>query len=120
MTGMTDIECVQDYFTTVKRLLARQKLVENLVDHQEMPHHDRVKSLVQKQHLVALERLLDKLENPDIVRIYEALTNREPQIIWQMVSDTLKEGSLLEAPGSVRMKQVSRLSWRTRHDYPGI
>ena len=58
-----------------------------------MPHHDRVKSLVQKQNLVALERLLDKLENPDIVRIYEALTNREPQIIWQMVSDTLKEGA---------------------------
>jgi hypothetical protein len=98
MTGMTDIECVQDYFTTVKRLLARQKLVENLVDHQAMPHHDRVKSLIQKQNLVALERLLDKLENPDIVRIYEALTNREPQIIWQMVSDTLKEGGCSKYP----------------------
>lgn len=104
---MTDIEIAQDYFTTVKNLLARQKLVKNLVHRQEMPRHDLVESLVNKQNLVELERLLEKLSNPVIARILEALPNEERKILWQLVRDVRKVEILNEISDSVRMELVS-------------
>jgi magnesium transporter len=104
---MIDLESVQDHFATVKDLLNRQKLVENLVHRQEMPRHDLVESLVHKQNLVELERLLDKLSTTVIARILEALPDDERQIIWQLVRDVRKEEILQEISDSVRVELVS-------------
>lgn len=104
---MIDLESVQEHFATVKDLLNRQKLVENLVHRQEMPRHDLVESLVHKQNLVELERLLDKLSTTVIARILEALPDDERQIIWQLVRDVRKEEILLEISDSVRVELVS-------------
>jgi magnesium transporter len=104
---MIDLENVQDHFATVKDLLNRQKLVENLVHRQEMPRHDLVESLVHKQNLVELERLLDKLSTTVVARILEALPDDERQIIWQLVRDVRKEEILLEISDSVRVDLVS-------------
>lgn len=104
---MIDLENVQDHFATVKDLLNRQKLVENLVHRQEMPRHDLVESLVHKQNLVELERLLDKLSTTVIARILEALSEDERQTIWQLVRDVRKEEILLEISDSVRVELVS-------------
>src|SRR5512137_2369133 len=104
---MNDLESVKDHFATIKDLLNRQKLVENLVHRQEMPRHDLVESLVHKQNLVELERLLDKLSTTVIARILEALSEDERQTIWQLVRDVRKEEILLEISDSVRVELVS-------------
>jgi magnesium transporter len=104
---MTDLENVKYHFATIKDLLNRQKLVEDLVHRQEMPRHDLVESLVHKQNLAELERLLDKLSAHVIARILEALKEDERQIIWQLVHDVRKEEILLEISDSVRVELVS-------------
>jgi magnesium transporter len=104
---MTDLESIQDHFATVRDLLARQKLVENLVHRQEMPRHDLVESLVHKQNLAELERLLGKLSTAVIARILEALPENDRQIIWQLIRHVRKEEILLEISDSVRVELVS-------------
>jgi magnesium transporter len=72
-----------------------------------MPRHDLVESLVNKQHLVELESILEKLSNPVIARILEALPNEEQKILWQLVHDVRKVEILNEISDSVRMELVS-------------
>ena len=56
---MNDHEDIQGYLADVIRLLARHKLVEDLVRRQDMPRHDLVENLVHKQNRVEFQRLLD-------------------------------------------------------------
>lgn len=88
---MNDIKSVQNYFTVVKNLFARQKLVGNLVHRQDMPQHDLAEYLIHKQNLNELETPLDRFEKPDVARILEALVS-----------------------GSVRVELVSEPSQRAR------
>jgi magnesium transporter len=104
---MSDIELIQDHFTTVKGLLARQKLVENLVHRQEMPRHGLIESLVHRQNLVELEKLLEKLAPSVIARILEALPSEERKIVWQIIRDVRKDEVLPEISDAVRMKLAS-------------
>jgi len=46
---------VQQHLREVQELLARHRLVENLVHRQDMPRHDLVESLVHKQHVASLQ-----------------------------------------------------------------
>ena len=75
---MNDREDIQNYLSEVRNLLARHKLVENLVHRQDMPHHDLVETLVHKQNMVELQKLLDQLGSQLIARILEALPPRRP------------------------------------------
>jgi len=58
---MNDREDIQYYLSDVRNLLARHKLVEDLVHRQDMPRHDLVETLVHKQNRVELQRLLEQL-----------------------------------------------------------
>jgi magnesium transporter len=51
---LTDTEDLQERLAEVQTLLARHKLVEELVHRQEGPRHDLVEDIVHKQHLKAL------------------------------------------------------------------
>jgi magnesium transporter len=93
---MNDREDIQNYLSDVKNLLARHKLVEDLVHRQDMPHHDLVETLVHKQNMVELQRLLDQLGSQPISRILEALPTNDRQIVWQLVRDERKEEILRE------------------------
>ena len=84
---MSDREDLQDYLSAVRNLLARHKLVEDLVHRQDMPHHDLVENLVHKQNMVELQRLLDQLDSQLIARILEALSYEHRQIVWELVCD---------------------------------
>ena len=95
-TKKDDRENIQDYLSDVRNLLARHKLVEDLVHRQDMPHHDLVETLVHKQNMVELQRLLDLLGNQPIARILEALPLDDRQIVWQLVRDERKEEILRE------------------------
>jgi magnesium transporter len=111
---MNDREDIQNYLSDVRNLLARHKLVEDLVHRQDMPHHDLVETLVHKQNMVELERLLDQPGSQPIARILEALPLDERQIVWQLVRDERKEEILWEIADSVRAELVVEVRLRSR------
>ena len=111
---MNDREDIQDDLSDVRNLLARHKLVENLVHRQDMPHHDLVETLVHKQNRVELQRLLDHLGCQPIARILEALPPGDRQIIWQLVRDERKEEILREISDAVRAELVIEVKPRSR------
>ena len=98
-----------------RRLLARHKLVENLVHRQDMPHHELVESLVHKQNRVELQKLLDQLEPQSIGLILEALPHEDRQIVWQLVRDERKEEIRRELSDSVRSELVIEFKHRSRN-----
>ncbi len=91
---MTDQENIQDHLASIKNLLVRQKLVEDLVH---------------KQNLTELRRLLNQLGIKQIARILEALADDDLQIIWQLVADEQKEEILLEVSDDVRVELVTQV-----------
>ena len=111
---MNDHEDIQDYLADVIRLLARHKLVEDLVRRQDMPRHDLVENLVHKQNRVEFQRLLDQLDFQSVARILEALPAEDRQIVWQLVRDERKEDIRREVSGSVRAELVVEVRSRSR------
>ena len=63
---LTDTEDLQERLAEVQTLLARHKLVEELVHRQEGPRHDLVEEVVHKQHLHELRDKLDPMPPGDI------------------------------------------------------
>ncbi len=113
-TKMSDREDIQDYLSDVRSLLARHKLVEDLVHRQDMPHHELVETLVHKQNMVELQRQLDQLGFKPIARILEALSSDDRQIVWQLVRDERKEEIRREVSVSVRAELVIEIKHRNR------
>jgi magnesium transporter len=111
---MNDREDIQYYLSDVRNLLARHKLVEDLVHRQDMPRHDLVETLVRKQNMVELQRLLDQLGSQPIARILEALPPDDRQIVWQLVRDERKEDVLREVADFVRAELVIEVKPRSR------
>jgi magnesium transporter len=111
---MNDRTDIQSYLSDVRNLLARHKLVEDLVHRQNMPRHDLVETLVHKQNRVELQRLLDQLGYQSIARILEALPPDDRQIVWQLVRDERKEELLREIADSVRAELVVEVKHRSR------
>jgi magnesium transporter len=73
---MDDNENFQNNLLEIKNLLARHKLVE---------------SLVHKQNLVELQRLLEQLDAEAVASILEAFAADDRQIIWSLIKDERKE-----------------------------
>ncbi|HMV64902.1 MAG TPA: magnesium transporter, partial [Rhodocyclaceae bacterium] len=78
----------------VQHLLARHKLVEDLVHRQDMPRHDLVENLVHKQHVNELTHKLDSLHPADIAHILEALPLDERLFVWDLVKAE-RDGEIL-------------------------
>ena len=93
---------LQGHLRHVQELLARQRLVENLVHRQPMPRHDLVEGLLQKQHRVELQQRLDALHPADIAYILEALPIEERLRVWEMVRADRDGDILLEVSDAVR------------------
>ncbi len=111
---MNDHDAIQDYLADVRNLLARHKLVEDLVHRQDMLHHDRVETLVHKQNKVELQRLLDQIESRPVAIILEALPPDDRQIVWQLVRDERKEEIRRELSDFVRAQLVIETKPRSR------
>ena len=99
---LTDTEDLQERLAEVQTLLARHKLVEELVHRQEGPRHDLVEDMVHKQHLNALQARLDPMHPADIAYVLEALPQDERLIVWGLVHPELEGEILLEVSDAVR------------------
>ena len=91
----------------VQQLLARHKLVEELVHRQEMPRHALVESLVHKQHIQELTHKLDSLHSADVAYILEALPLDDRLTLWQLVKADRDGDILLECIQQV-IKRLQR------------
>ncbi|MDO9598846.1 MAG: magnesium transporter [Azoarcus sp.] len=101
---------VQQHLREVQELLARQKVVENLVHRQDMPRHELVENLVHKQHEAGLRAKLDTLHPADIGFILEALPHEERLYVWDLVKAERDGEILLEVSDAVRESLIETMA----------
>ncbi|HEX9178906.1 MAG TPA: magnesium transporter, partial [Burkholderiales bacterium] len=83
-------------------LLAKMRLVEELVHRQGGPRQDLVENLVHKQNLAELQRKLEELHPADVAYILEALPIDERLLVWDLVKAERDGEILLEVSDAVR------------------
>src|SRR3982075_1062936 len=105
-----EIEALQQNLREVQELLQRQRLVEDLVHRQEMPKHELVEKLVQKQHLSELRGKLDRLHPADIAYILDALPLDERLGVWDLVKADRDGEILLEVSDAVRETLIASMN----------
>ncbi len=103
---MNNHKDIQEPLSNVMELLARHKLVEDLLHRQDMPRHDLVETLVHKQNKVELQRLLDQFDHPLVARILEVLPSGDRKIVWQLVREDRKEEIRKEVSEDIRYDLV--------------
>jgi magnesium transporter len=101
-----EVDRLTQHLHEVQRMLSRRRLVESLVNRQEMPRHGLVENLVHKQHLADLRKLLESLDTVDLARILEALSPEDRMIAWEHVPDDRLDGILLLLLDDVREELV--------------
>jgi len=107
---LTDTEDLQERLAEVQTLLARHKLVEELVHRQEGPRQDLVEDMVHQQHLGELRRKLEPMHPADIAYILEALPLDERLIAWDLVKVERDGEILLEVSDAVRESLIEAMA----------
>jgi magnesium transporter len=105
-------ELLEDSLEQVMELIARHKLVEELVHKQDMPRHDLVESLVHKQNLVELSKKLDALHPADVAYILETLPLENRLLVWDLVKAERDGDILLEVSDAVRESLIAAMDNR--------
>jgi magnesium transporter len=90
----------------VTEMLKKQKRVEGMVHGQNMPRHDIVETLVQRQHLVELENLIAQLPAEEIGSILEALPPEDAKLMWEQIPTTQENEVLWEVSDQLREQLV--------------
>jgi magnesium transporter len=90
-----DFDRLTKHLNEVQHLLSRHRLVENLVNRQEMPKHGLVENIIHKQNLAELNKLLARLDAVDVARILEALSPDDRLLTWQQVGEDRLDAILL-------------------------
>jgi magnesium transporter len=93
----------------VTELLRKQQLVEGLVRRQEGPRQELVENLVQKLHVVELQKLLDTLHPADVADLLEALPRVERLVVWDLVKTDREGEILLEVSDAVRETLIAHM-----------
>jgi magnesium transporter len=102
-------EHLRKHLHEVIELLNKQKLEETIVQHQIMPRHTLVETLLHKQHQVALKHKLDQLHSADIAYILEALPLEQRLTVWNLVESEVDGQVLLDVSDAVRETLISHM-----------
>lgn len=105
-TKPTD-DLLKHHLQEVVDLLNKQKLEETILQHQAMPRHELVETLLHKRHQAALKQKLDKLHAADIAYILEALPLEQRLQVWTLVKSELDGQVLLDVSDAVRQTLIS-------------
>jgi magnesium transporter len=100
---------LETHLAQVQTLLAKMRLVEELVHKQGGPRQDLVENLVHKQNLAELQRKLEDLHPADIAYILEALPLDERRLVWGQVKAERDGEILLEVSDSVRESLIQTM-----------
>ena len=106
-TPTPEFDRLTQHLNEVQHLLSRHRLVENLVNRQEMPKHGLVENLVHKQNLAELHHLLDELAADDVAHILEALSPEDRLVTWGQVREERLDAILLLLVDDVREELVN-------------
>ncbi|OHX35338.1 magnesium and cobalt transport protein CorA [Methylomonas sp. LWB] len=87
---------------TVNDLLRKHKLVEGMLSNQTMPRRKLVTALVQKQHMVELRGVLDKLSAVEIGHILQSIDLDDARLVWEQVEDARQDDVLWELSDALR------------------
>ncbi len=96
---------------TIQDLLGKHKLVEGMLQRQQMPRHDLVGAIVQKQHLVELGSVLDRLQPAEIAAILDQLSPEDLFLVWGQIDDKLVDDILGEVADNTRDALATRSSY---------
>ena len=96
---------------TIQELLSKHKLVEGMIQRQEMPRYDLVGSLVQKQHLAELRSVLSRLKTVEIVEILDTLPAEDLFLVWEQINEELLDDILIEVSDATRDTLATRSSY---------
>ncbi len=100
-------DLLKQHLEEVIELLSKQRLEETILQHQAMPRHDLVETLLHKRHQAALKHKLDQLHTADIAYILEALPLEQRLHVWNMVKSELDGQILLDVSDAVRQTLIS-------------
>ena len=90
----------------VKELLARQKIVEEMVHVQHMPRQGMVETLVQRQHLAELKNILEPMSSEDIAALLQALEKDAARVVWSQIPEEMANNVLWEVSDGCREQLV--------------
>jgi magnesium transporter len=107
-----EVEDLQQNLRDVQELLQKHKVVESLVERQEMAKHELVEKLVHKQHLAEVRVKLDRLHAADIAYILEALPLEERLAVWDLVKADRDGEILVEVSDAVRESLIEAMDAR--------
>ena len=106
-TPNSEFDRLTEHLHEAQRLLSRHRLVENLVNRQEMPRHKLVENLVHRQNLGELGGLLNRLDAVDVARILEVLSPEDRLLAWTQFREDRLDGILLLVLDEVREELVN-------------
>ncbi len=90
----------------VLELLKTQRRVEGVVHGQNMPRHDMVETLVQRQHSAELSNLIAQLPSDEVGSILEALPQADATLFWRQVPAGRQDEVLWEVSDPCRENLV--------------
>ncbi len=91
---------------TVNELLKKHRLVESMLHNQPMQRRKLVTSLVQKQHMVELHTLLQRMSPLEIGQILASLELEDAHLVWEQVEEARQDDVLWEIPDTLREELV--------------
>ena len=106
----SDFDRLTEHLNEVQRLLSRHRLVENLVNRQEMPKHGLVESSCTGSTSANCGQLLNRLDAVDAARILEALCREDRLLAWEQIKVDRLDGILLLLTGRCARGTAQRLA----------
>ena len=95
-------ESIGQHLEEIRRLLGRQRLVENMVHKQEMPKHELVESLVHRQNLTELQHRLALLPLNELSLIVQALPKEDQLDALALLDDERASAMLCQISTAAR------------------
>ena len=86
-TQLNEVDALKDHLAEVQGLLAKHRLVEDMVRRQEMPRQDLVENLTHKQHITELRALFSRLPLVSVALILSALPEEDRLLAWNEVEE---------------------------------
>ncbi|MFI3123662.1 MAG: CorA family divalent cation transporter [Methylococcales bacterium] len=80
-----------------------------------LARHRLVEELVKKQNLVELQRLLDQLDAQSMAQMLEIFSPEDRQIIWDLIAEPQKEEILIVMPYDTRVELAADFRARNRN-----
>ena len=94
----------------IRELMARNRLIEGLVDRSTEAHHTLVEKIVHKQNLTRLAQKIEHLHPADVALILEALPGDERMAIWSLVHADQDGEVLLQVSDAVRASLLAAMN----------